>query len=352
MIVFRVDGSVEIGAGHVMRCLTLAKELKQQGYDIRFISRKAVGDMAGLVESNGFIVYSLPYIEKNLWKYIEENWEEDACATIHAFENAHVELLIVDHYSIDEKWESTLRPYVEKIMVIDDLANRKHSCDILLDQNYYVDKQIRYVSLIPDYCLKLLGPKYAILRNEFIDYINLVKPIKDLKRLLLFMGGSDPTNETEKILQYILPIINEHKIIVDVVVGGINSNRERIKNICSENKYINYYCQIDNMAEMMVKADFCIGAGGATTWERCALGLPTATVIIAENQRKITEDVSAYGACIFMGDIKGITKEHVQLTILNAKYNISKLNEMSKLGCNLVDGKGTQRVIKEIQNVL
>lgn len=352
MIIFRVDGSLEIGTGHVMRCLTLANEFKKKGHDVRFISRKTMGDMIELVESKGFIVHPLPLIKKNLWGYIEKNWQEDANTTINILVNKRVKLLIVDHYSIDAKWENTLKPYVEKIMVIDDLANRKHSCDILLDQNYFVDKQTRYLSLIPSHCLQLLGPDYALIRDEFIDYINLKRSIRDLKRLLLFMGGSDPTNETEKILKYILPIINEHRIIVDVVVGGLNRRRDRIKDICSENKYLNYHCQIDNIAEIMFNADFCIGAGGATTWERCALGLPTATIIIAENQREITKDVSSYGACICLGDLGNITNERVQQVLLDVQANINKLNEMGDLCRTLVDGRGTSRVIKEIQNVV
>lgn len=353
-VIIRVDASVEIGLGHVMRCLTLAGGLVKQGFNVEFICRATNGHAANYIVQKGYKIFLLDEIKESLWNFTSMNWIDDAIETknyINSLEGT-IDLLIVDHYSIDERWENFIRPYVNTILVIDDLANRQHCCDILLDQNYYFDRQTRYESLVPENCLRLLGPKYALLRDEFMDLVSLVNPKKQLQHILLFMGGSDPTNETEKVIKYILPIISKRKIIVDVVVGSINIHKNKIKKICSEQKYLNYYCQIDNIAELMMKADFCIGAGGATTWERCALGLPTATVVIAENQRKITEDVAKYGACYYLGDLESFTQENVQKVLLNSMSNIDKLNTMSKRCRKLVDGKGTSRVIKEIQNVL
>ncbi|SCY58377.1 UDP-2,4-diacetamido-2,4,6-trideoxy-beta-L-altropyranose hydrolase [Lysinibacillus fusiformis] len=353
-VIIRVDASVEIGSGHVMRCLTLANGFVTLGYDVVFICRATNGDATNFIVQNGYKVFLLDAIEESLWNYTSVNWMDDAMETKNYIDSLEgtSNLLVVDHYSIDERWENFIRPYVHTILVIDDLANRKHCCDILLDQNYYVDGQTRYVSLVPENCLLLLGPKYALLRDEFMELMYLVNSKKTLQHMLLFMGGSDPTNETEKILDYILPIILKNEITVDVVVGNINIHKNKIKKICSENKYLHYYCQIDNIAELMVRADFCIGAGGATTWERCALGLPTATIVIAENQREITEDVAKYGACFYLGDLESVTQKNVQKVLLNAISDTDKLNTMSKRCRKLVDGKGMSRVIKEIQNVL
>jgi len=211
-ILIRTDSSVQIGTGHVMRCLTLADELRERGAEIVFVCRDFAGNLCGYTEGN---------LKHAAW--LGADWQTDARQVEEIIKdfNTHPDWLVVDHYALDERWERYLRSYVKKIMVIDDLADRPHDCDLLLDQNFYENLESRYDGLAPSGCKKLLGPKYALLRPEFREERkNLRKRDGYVKRIMIFFGGSDPTNETTKALEAvrmlnrpdIAPIIARWKI--------------------------------------------------------------------------------------------------------------------------------------------
>lgn len=287
-MVFRTDASVEIGYGHVMRCLTLADHLKNYKITIQFVCRKAKGDCIELIRNKGFVVAELPEIDEDIWSYTNENWAIDADQTIQAINHQNINALIIDHYAIDEKWERKLYSWTNKMMVIDDIANRKHLCDILLDQNDYVKGAERYNLLVPSNCKLLLGVNYCLLRNEFIKQRRNLKPKNsNVNDVLVSFGGSDPTDETTKVLQALLIFKDKQ---VHVVVGKGNMNSERIKNFCERHSNYHYYYQINNIAEVMNKCDIAIGAGGSSTWERCSLGIPSLVVAAAQNQIELSMD--------------------------------------------------------------
>lgn len=171
-IVFRVDASTDIGSGHVMRCLSLAKVLRERGARCFFICREHRGNLIDEIREEGFVVYELPINSGTIKSsQIYENWlgdvySADALASISCLDVSSNDLLIVDHYAIDERWEALVRKYFKKIMVIDDLANRKHNCDYLLDQNLS-HSWSNYVGLLPKKSQTFIGPKFALLRPEF-----------------------------------------------------------------------------------------------------------------------------------------------------------------------------------------
>jgi UDP-2,4-diacetamido-2,4,6-trideoxy-beta-L-altropyranose hydrolase len=186
-------------------------------------------------------------------------------------------------------------------MVIDDLANRPHECDLLLDQNYYRDLDSRYQGLVPEQCVTLLGPEYVLLRPEFTQArARLRARDGTVRRILVFFGGSDPTNETEKVMEA-LSLLGRPDIEVDVVVGLANPKRDAIQALCGALPNVSFHCQVSNMAELILNADLGVGAGGAAMWERCYLGLPTITVVFAANQARTTEDVATTGAIEYLG---------------------------------------------------
>ncbi|WEA39921.1 UDP-2,4-diacetamido-2,4,6-trideoxy-beta-L-altropyranose hydrolase [Lysinibacillus fusiformis] len=331
--IIRVDASVEIGTGHVMRCLTLAHKLKKDGQQVAFICRGAMGECITLIEQQGFVVYNLPPCDGSLWNFVAEYWEKDAYETIEILKQYAVKKLIIDHYSIDIKWEQLVRPFVKSIMVIDDLANRNHDCDILLDQNFYLDMDTRYNGLVPSSTKMLLGPSHALLRDEFIEARNHIKPFNGrVERLFIFFGGSDPTNETEKVLLAIKSIIDQYKIVVDVVVGNSNPNKLKIKQLCDEIENTHYHCQVNNIAELMAQADLAIGGGGSTTWERIFLKLPTLVIAVAENQVEIAKATHIKGACIYLGLSKKILINDIQNSVdKTLKSNMTIYNMISNM---------------------
>ncbi len=323
-----------------MRCRTLADMVSEKGVDVSFICRELPGHLCSHAEKKGYKVHKLPVVdmvEDYDWQplhhahWLGVDWEIDARQTIDVLSaGQQADWLIVDHYAIDCRWEEKLRPYKKKIMVIDDLADRKHDCDLLLDQNLYEDMENRYDELVPKDCVKLLGPKYALLRREFVEARKNLK-MRDgtVKRILIFFGGSDPTNETSKVLEAVR-MLNRPEIAIDVVVGSANPLKENIKELCFTLPNTYYYCQVENMAELMAKADLAIGAGGSTTWERCFLGLPTITLTIEENQIETTGAVDATGAVWNLGTSGAVGADTILMALRKTIGDPQRLKKMSK----------------------
>lgn len=308
-ILIRTDASVTIGIGHVMRCLTIARELRKKGHHVTFFMKELPGNLMNLVKENGFFL-------TNAWQ------PADIC--------------IVDHYQIDQEQETLIRSFAKKIVVIDDLANRPHDCDMLIDQNIVPDFEKRYANLVPDHCVTLLGPKYLIMRDEFIKERTIISPrTGKVNRLLIFMGGSDPTGETIKVLQALRQ--GNHSIShIDVVVGAGNPDRNCIEQLCKEQSFY-YHCQIDYMASLMAQADFSIGAGGSATWERCYVGLPSSSTIVAENQIEATQTAASLGAVWNLGWHEQVTEHSYEQLILSLPSKIEEIKQLGMAGLELTE---------------
>lgn len=323
-IIIRTDASIEIGTGHVMRCLTLAKQLKRHGMEVTFICREVEGNSISYLEKEGFNVISLPITTENL------SWHVDVKDTIQAIDQivAPVDLIIVDHYDLDYHWEKEIRQYTRYIMVIDDLANRQHDCDLLLDQNYYLNMEERYKGLVPTHCIQMLGPNYVLLRDEFLSGIEKTRErTGEVKNILIFFGGTDPTGETIKVLNAIKEI-SLPNVKINVVVGHSNPNKLVVEQICKEIPNAHFYCQINNMAELMNEADLAIGAGGSAVWERCYVSLPSIVMITAKNQQEVTNAVSGSGALYNLGEASLINKKEIQLAVKSLINDSDKMLNM------------------------
>lgn len=313
----RVDSSEVIGSGHLMRCLTLAEKMREDGWEVHFICRDLPSSLAALVERQGFYLHLLPRHRHDAslegyaaWLTVPQ--EVDAEETSEVLQGLPaVGRLVIDSYALDNEWERRMRLLAREIFVIDDLANRPHDCDTLLDQNFYRTMEKRYIGLVPPTCRLLLGPRHALLRREFYEARKTLRRRDGkLRRILVFYGGSDQTCETEKaiaaLLQLKLPGID-----VDVVVGGGNPRQEPIRSICDEHEFLHYHLQVSNMAELMARADLALGAGGTTTWERCFLGLPAIVTAIAENQFEICRDCAEAGLIYYLGKWDEVTQEDI-----------------------------------------
>jgi len=354
-IVIRTDASLKIGSGHVMRCLTLAHELKSKHTEIIFICREQPGNLIGTIEDNGFKVLTLS-VESVNNKLDLKNKDEmvndwlgasqlfDADETRRVLKNnGEFEWLIVDHYALDAIWEKQLKPHVNKIIVIDDLADRLHDCDAILDQNYYLDFNNRYQPWVSKHCHLFLGPKYTLIRNEFREQRKKLADKKfEIEKIFVFFGGVDLHNSTQKVLEALVLIIADN-IKVDVVVGAANPNIEALKKISDKNNHINLHVQINNMAEMMADADLSIGAGGTVTWERCCLGLPTIAWPIADNQKQLLEDC-AHAGLVYLPDFDEPTVDDIALHIKALMHNTSLCKSMKENGLEIIDGRGASRI--------
>jgi UDP-2,4-diacetamido-2,4,6-trideoxy-beta-L-altropyranose hydrolase len=349
-ILIRADASVEIGSGHLMRCLTLADQLRDEGTEVAFICRDLPGGMFDFLRTRDYRFAKLPATDAD-----EVSQQTDAAETIAAARQMFpggVDWLVVDHYRLDAVWERLLRPYTKRLMVIDDLANRPHDCDLLLDQNYYRDMERRYEGLVPAQCITLCGPKYVLLRPEFVKARREFR-LRDgaVRRVLIFFGGSDATNQTRKALDAI-KLIDKPDIYADVVVGAANPNRNEIESLCHEMPSVQYHCQVSNMAELIAAADIAVGAGGATTWERCALGLPALTVVFADNQLQTTLDLEQIGVTEFLGWADKITAANLARAIERLMEDRDRLKYLSGRATNVMrEWQGVGAITAIIKNI-
>ena len=352
-IAFRVDASNHIGTGHFMRCLTLADELKKRGAQIRFISRNLPTHLSDLLAEKGmeYLSLSTDVAKESIDELVHANWlgtsqAQDAQVTIQALADQSWDWIVVDHYGLDGRWESTVRDSCKKLMVIDDLADRQHDCDVLLDQNYYVDMQTRYIGKVPGNCQLLLGPRYALLREEFRELRKHVKPrTGEVKKILVFFGGVDADNYTGLALTALAEMNTKRHI--DVVIGAQHPFREQIHNICLAHGYI-CHVQTTRMAELMAVADLAIGAGGSSSWERCCLGLPGLLVAVAENQVEIAKALNSIGACYYLGEENAVNSDSVKHSINELLVAPDQILSISKQAFSLVDGLGVKRASKAL----
>ena len=331
----RVDASPEIGIGHIMRCLTLAQELKNNFDKIIFLTRKDSGDFTETIMKNEFEVIFIP-----------TNNDSDIIKNLITTYSENKNFLLIDHYDVDSNFESSLKNIFEKIFVIDDLANRKHDCDLLIDQNYYRDLNHRYKKLIQNDTITLLGSKYAIIRPEFRN-INkkTIKKNSQIKKILVSFGGSDPTNECKKALDALCSIENNQFEIV-AIVGIYNNKFERLKKLYEKYSNIKIYRHVNDLSQLMLNSDLFIGAGGTTTWERFYMGLPSIVIVISDDQKESIEFLSDMGHIINLGLAKNVTSKTYVQTL--QKLNSDLIYNMSLNNQKLVDGNGSNRIKKQI----
>ena len=340
IIFIRVDSSTKIGYGHFMRCMALADTL-QKNFEINFITRSLEGSLISDIQKKGFGIFRF---YSNSEKINEKNDAQKTISLIKKHSDPK-NILIVDNYQLSKKWETDVKPFVHKLIVIDDLSNRSHNCDLLIDQNLHTKVNGLYKGLIPSNCIKLIGPKFSMIRKEFRMMRKSVKPRTfPIKKILVSFGGSDIENQTPVALNSIKKM--NGKINVDVVVGKANKCKKTLKIFCNENKHFTYHEQIDNIADLMLSSDLSIGSSGSTTWERCSLGLPAIVSISSNDQRDIANSLSRKKCIINLGDVKKLKESSYINVITNLKKN--DLRNMSKNSMSLVDGNGTQRILKHI----
>jgi UDP-2,4-diacetamido-2,4,6-trideoxy-beta-L-altropyranose hydrolase len=313
-----------------MRCLTLAEELRNAGSSITFVCRDLPGNLLKVICDREYQVAVLRGVSPPWSDKPGEGWQQDLKETISALQpHAPFDWIVVDHYQIERQWESSARAVGRRIMVIDDLANRPHDCDLLLDQNYYRDAGIRYRGLVSERCKQFLGPTFALLRKEFRDLHVAPRERLHVRRALVFFGGADPTGETEKVLRA-LRSTEFSELKIDVVLGISNPRVETIRRLCSAIPNVILHVQTDRMVTLMSHADLAIGAGGAATWERLKCGLPTITVVTAPNQRETTMDLATVGAIWYLGHAEEVSPSDYEKALREAVRQPEKLTEISR----------------------
>lgn len=294
-VVFRADASSTIGSGHVMRCLTLAEALRRQDMAASFICREHDGHLCDLIAERGLSVTRLPPAAAS--------WQDDAAETSAAMDAADPpDWLVVDHYGLDRQWEASLRTAGRRLMVIDDLADRPHECDLLLDQNLVADMYTRYADKVPAAAVTLLGPKFALLHPMYRELHERPRGRDGaVRRILVSFGGADRGNLTGRSLSAFLAL-DRPDIEVDVVIARNHPAGPAVRREAGGRANVHLHSGLPTLAPLMANADLAVGAGGATSWERLCLGLMTIVVTQAANQRPIAEELDRRGLIRWLGD--------------------------------------------------
>lgn len=366
---FRVDASLKIGAGHVMRCLTLADALTEKGVTCHFISRAHVGNLIQYIRCRGYQIHILPSIphaaDRNTnphrsqstlsdsphISWLGSSQHEDAVECKAILDKLQPDWLIVDHYALDAAWEKALQAPHRKLMVIDDLADRPHICNLLLDQN--LGRQAHdYVTLLPAYSQTLIGPQYTLLRPEFPKLRKYSLKRRDnpqLKQLLITMGGVDQPNATSKVLEALkrcpLPSDCEITAVMGAATPWLAQVREQAAQMSWPTQVL---VNINDMAQRIADSDLAIGAAGGTSWERCCLGLPTLLVVLAENQWPGARALHAARAVMLLGEDSAISYRlpSAMNTLLQSDSVLVEMSNNSRL---ITDGLGARRVLNQME---
>ena len=329
-IVFRADASLEIGTGHVMRCLTLAEELRRRGVQCEFVCRDLPGNRNAEVQRRGFPIEvgDVPRFEGASASCPEAAW------------------LVVDHYALDAQWERQLRPFARRIMVIDDLADRPHGSELLLDQTLGRTPG-DYAALVPEGCRLLCGPEFALLRPEFAALRpgSLARRAARVgERILVSMGGIDKDNATGCVLEALSVCGLPDEAKVTVIMGSRAPWLEQVRAQAAALPCpAEIAVDVDDMAERMASSDFAIGAAGSTSWERCCMGLPAALVVLADNQEKVCRELVAAGAAFELGAPEDIDRTLPSI-IARMIREPAELHRMSVAAAAVCDGRGAARV--------
>tara|TARA_Y100000590_G_scaffold43848_1_gene46700 strand:+ start:22807 stop:23871 length:1065 start_codon:yes stop_codon:yes gene_type:complete len=343
-----VDASTKIGSGHIFRCLTLSQELKTIFSKIIFLTSDDSKAIIENIKPNDIQTIHISSF-KNL-KLQDYTHEFETIKKILLDYSQDENFLLIDHYDIDSNFELMLKNLFLRIFVIDDLANRKHSCDLLIDHGYYKDLDNRYNKFVTKNTTKLLGPKYMIIRPEFrnISKKNLERQTT-LKKILITFGSVDESNECEKALDALCSL-NEKKFEINVIAGTYNKNFSNLIKKYKKYENINIFQYVKNLEILMSNSDLCIGAGGTTNLERCCVGIPSIVTIVAENQKEGINFLGESGNVINLGLAEYVTTE-TYIDALN-KLDLKLLFQMSQKNKKLVDGLGCTRIKQEIIKII
>jgi UDP-2,4-diacetamido-2,4,6-trideoxy-beta-L-altropyranose hydrolase len=318
-----------------MRCLTLAQMARVRGAQVVFISREGPGDLCDVIAARGFAVRRLP--QRSGADAV--GWREDAaeCSAILDAHERTLDLLVVDHYLLDARWESALRSYTKRILVLDDLADRPHECDVLLDQNLHDTADDRYGTLVPPGTRVFVGPRFALLRPEF-DSVRPRLRDRGVGRTLVFLGGSDPTLETLKLVAAFRTLADAAPFTT-IVLGKQHAAPGAVVEAASHRQNLKIVTHTDEMAQLTAEADLGVGTCGGAAWERCLLGLPALVVVTAENQRDDARILHSLGAVCNLGDAQDVSTQTWAGEIRGLMDSPRTLLSMSQAALRVMQGR-------------
>ena len=341
-LLIRADASEEMGNGHVMRMIALAQAWQKRGGSATFLSCHCPESLTGRLR-----IENIQFKKLNARK---PGSPEDADATIGHAIDANSAAIVLDGYSFDEQFQARVNQQFRPLLVVDDDCHcRSYHCNLILNQNLGASSEM-YSYLCPD-AEVLAGPKYALLRNEFLDHNEFERDSTSVRHLLVTLGGSKVANIVSKIANS-LQLIKNLDLETRVLVGGSNRDLLEIQAIIQNCPGISILPSVADMSKQYRWADTAIVGGGSSNWEMCLFGLPRCIVVLADNQRQVAAQLSAYGSAINLGDASKLTNESIATAISELAKDTELRTRLSSRSKDLVDGLGAMRVVDDLMSAI
>lgn len=352
LVLFRVDANAEVGSGHLMRCLTLANALKRPGVACHFAGAPMPPEWIARIEAGGHAWHPLP-AEDSARRSTQGPADPQAqlrdaawCARLLApFERRFV---VVDHYGLDAQWERAIAARGSNMLAIDDLADRPHAAQWLVDPNLG-RAAADYAGLVDPAARLEIGPTWAALRPEFArlraDARTKRASPAGLRRVLITFGGSDNWRLSLDAAKAVLACAPLGDAYLDVVLGTAPSWLPELQALLEDRRPQRHEITVNaaDMAQRMLAADLCIGAAGSTCWERCCLGLPSIQVTVAANQAEASKALEALGAVVSM-PLEGDIAAQLERALNALASDPARIAAMTHAAFGVTDGLGASRL--------
>jgi UDP-2,4-diacetamido-2,4,6-trideoxy-beta-L-altropyranose hydrolase len=341
-LLIRADANVEIGTGHVMRCLALAQAWQDRGGDVVFAMAESNAGIDERLRSEQARITKLDAIPGSV---------DDAAETARLARSLQASWTVVDGYRFDSAHQCFLKDEGLKLLVLDDYGHAHHYwADVVLNQNISANESM-YASR-EKHTRLCLGLEYVLLRREFKPRRNWKREISLVaKKVLVTMGGSDPENVTSTILRAMRQVDIDGLELM-VIVGGGNPHGESLeKEAAHSGAAVSLRRNVANFPELMSWADIAISASGSTCWELCFLGLPAALIDLAANQRSIARALDQDGISVHLGSSHALSGDEIAAKVKALLLSHSTRGAMSEQARGLVDGRGADRIVSILQSL-
>lgn len=350
----RVDGSTDIGMGHIMRCISLAESFKDAGSNVFFISKYPQGIFE--IEKNKFKAKRLSYNEEKRQESQTDFYygnpselENELKEINNIIKICKLDVLLIDSYNVTEKYFLKIKPYVKILAYIDDVNVFSYPVDVIINGNI-TGKYLDYKPYFKNQKF-LLGTSYNLIRDEFK---NIPKRFvsKEVKKIMITTGGSDPFRTTQLLIDIIRSDSSLDNIEIHGIMGAGFQNKEELKEQQKKHKNVILHENIKKISEIMLDCDIALSSCGSTLYELCACGTPVLGFVLADNQEFVAKKMDELGYIKFLGWYYQLNKENVNYNIKEIMCDFKTREEITKRQQRLVDGNGTKRVVDVIREML
>lgn len=332
MLFIRADSNPYIATGHIMRCLSLADELRKKGKDVNFVVAEPY--FQNFIQARGYSCTVLGTAYNHM--------EEELSVFLPLLERVRPELVILDSYFVTPKYMETLKN-IAPLLYIDDLNAFDYPADAVVNYNIY-GPEFPY----PQNKKYFLGPQYAPLRKEFQGLKRRVVRER-AENILISTGGTDQYHVALRCAEYLWKNPPTEDMIFHLVLGAMNQDVAELERIAEKSPFIQLHRQVTNMCSLMLQCDVAISAAGTTLYELCACGLPTVTYILADNQIPGARAFQKSGLMFYAGDVREGDRFAKQIFIGSKELgNVKLRQEIAQRMQALVDGEGARRLAEGI----